>query len=624
MEPIKDTSQTTATPDAESSTQTGGIRTAQAPPLVLTASGGGDMQQATGGETAGTATPTPIVVPDTYRDPLANANLANSNIRLIIANWEADDTLHDDRKLAYILATTKFETGQTMQAIHEGFDAGYWRGDYADSGYWGRGFVQLTHETNYEGMEDNTGVDLTAYPEAALLPAIAAIVGVEGIMDGDFNGTGEPLNTYLPASENEQGETVLGDANWNNARRTVNGNDHDADVAALAQAIYTAIQTFRTGQADGTITEDLATYLYESTDLFDGSRDADALRLLAATGHLPFETPNMGAAPTEQQQRYTNDVGRTGYFSSISSLSSTTEVNALKAFQQEFNLNHNLQTPLPEDGRLDERTFHALLQAGQIQAGNNMIDYAFHGEVQAINPITQAWNQHLAGQKSLVELATFLVNLMPVPNESDVLSMFDQAGEEAIPLAFQLALAAPLHDDLAFFNRGILTRMQALLSGSSGNAQYTVMAARLQALTNYTPPLSQHITYLIASGDTLGAVATSHGTTLQAMLDYNAANGNAITNPNLVGIGQAILFPNPDFDATAPVAPNADQTNFPLPEAAPVDSTPTVTPTVPAGGGESVPSDQEKQSTEKRTEQATEPLSVRFVNWLKGIFGGKE
>jgi LysM repeat protein len=623
MEPINDTTRTSASPEQDSPATAGGLRTAQAPPLVIAASGGGTQQQtAAAGDTTIAAAPAPIQVPDNFRDPLTNANLAQRNIRLIISAWEADDTLRDDRKLAYILATTKHETGQTMQGIHEGFDANYWRGDYADSGYWGRGFVQLTHERNYENMEDNTGVDLTQYPEAALLPAISAIVGVEGIMDGDFHARGLPLNTYLPATQNAQGQTELGQADWYNARRTVNSTDRADDVAALAREIHTAIQAFRTGVTAGTITTDLGTYLYESTDIFDASRDADALRLLAATGHHNFEAPNMGSNPSEQRQRYARDVGRTGYFSAIRTLSSNTERAALTAFQAEFNRDHNLQTPLPENGRLDDRTFQALLRAGQIQAGNNMIDYAFHGEVQAINPITQAFTQYQAGQKTLAQLATFLVNLMPVPNANDVLGMFDQAGPAGTQLAYELALAAPRHDDLAFFNRTILSRMQSMLAASSGNAQHAVMATRLQALTDYRPPQSQHRTYNIARGDTLGAVASRNGMTLPAMLEYNAANGNTIANPNNVSIGQAILFPNPDFDAAAPVRQNADQTNFPLP-AAPAA---TVTPATPAGGGESAtpaPEQERSPSTEKREEQATTPLSERFKNWLKGIFGRK-
>jgi LysM repeat protein len=150
------------------------------------------------------------------------------------------------------------------------------------------------------------------------------------------------------------------------------------------------------------------------------------------------------------------------------------------------------------------------------------------------------------------------------------------------------------------------------------------MATRIQALTNFRPPASRHRTYNIATGDTLGAVASRNGQTLQQMLDYNAANGNTISNPNNVRVGQAILFPNANFDPAAPVLPNADQTNFPLPAAPAVQpSTPQTPaePTSPQGATPAEPVQQPTRDPSKRAEQATLPLNERFKNWLKSIFG---
>lgn len=496
-------------------------------------------------------------IPDSYRDPISNSNTALANLQLLVAEWEGRDGTGDDRKLAYILATAMHETGGTGHAVHEGLNDNYWPARYADSGYWGRGFVQLTWEDNYEGMEDETGVDLSEHKEAALLPALSAIVTVDGMLDGDFSRDGTPLNDFIPVNNDDQGTPQQEPADYFNARRTVNGTDRAADIAAEAEHFATAIAAYRAGIADGSITDrSLSEYLYHDTTLYTDTHEADANRITEALGYHNFGGPSFGADATAGQTEYRNDVMTTGYTvggyrSSIQRINSDSERDALIAFQREFNQNHNLETPLPENGTLDEATLRALTRAGNlIRSGENMIDYAFGGDVAAINPVTQIFEQYQAGQTNMTGLAQRIVHLVPVPNAADVTNMFGTLGGEAVNLAFNLAINAPTHDSLAYFNRPILDRMQALLNAST-NPQHNTMGRRIQCLFDYGPAEAQHVEYRVVSGDSMSRIAARNNMTLDALMQYNADNGNAIADAGRISVGDLILLPNPDFDADA-------------------------------------------------------------------------
>lgn len=155
---------------------------------------------------------------------------------------------------AYLLATAKHETAHTMQPVREtlaksddgavkalekAWKAGklpwvktpYWRKDREGKSWFGRGYVQLTHKTNYQKASARTGIDLVADPSAALSPMVAARILVQGSSEGWF--TGKSLSDYLP------GDYV-------NARRVVNGTDRAKDIAALAKTFETALEQMGT------------------------------------------------------------------------------------------------------------------------------------------------------------------------------------------------------------------------------------------------------------------------------------------------------------------------------------------------------------------------------------------
>ncbi len=164
--------------------------------------------------------------------------------------WEAkgDD---DDAKFAYLLATAFHETARTMQPVREtlaktdakakeiltkAFAAGklkWVKKDYWSSGYFGRGYVQLTHLANYQKAEDELGYPFVKEPSLALNDRLAALILVRGCLEGWF--TGKKLGDYIKP----------GQANFLEARRVVNGTDRAALIAGHAFHFEKALEAAR-------------------------------------------------------------------------------------------------------------------------------------------------------------------------------------------------------------------------------------------------------------------------------------------------------------------------------------------------------------------------------------------
>lgn len=147
------------------------------------------------------------------------------------------------RHLAYILATAFHETARTMQPVREtlastdakakelltkAWKAGklpWVKKDYWSSGWFGRGFVQLTHRENYERAGQKLGIDLVSDPSKAMIPEVSALILVRGMLEGWF--TGRKL-------------TDAGD--FLEARRVVNGTDRAGEIATYAYGFLTALE----------------------------------------------------------------------------------------------------------------------------------------------------------------------------------------------------------------------------------------------------------------------------------------------------------------------------------------------------------------------------------------------
>lgn len=153
------------------------------------------------------------------------------------------------RQRAYLLATAHHETAGTMLPVKEtvmphhrdrnpsdaevirrldrAFAKGllpqvrepYWR-----EGWFGRGYVQLTHRRNYELARAKLGVDFVSDPSLAMVPEHAARILVRGCIEGWF--TGRKLGDYTSYRE---------------MRRVVNGLDRAKDIAATAVLFEAAL-----------------------------------------------------------------------------------------------------------------------------------------------------------------------------------------------------------------------------------------------------------------------------------------------------------------------------------------------------------------------------------------------
>lgn len=134
----------------------------------------------------------------------------------------------DYRKLAYILATAWHES--KLRPIREirarrGTPLYEQQNRYWPSGYYGRGFVQLTWESNYRKMGDFLGVDLVGSPDKALQPEYAARIIVYGMMNGSF--TGKKLSQYIGLLKKD----------YYNARRVVNSTDRATQIKSFAEKL---------------------------------------------------------------------------------------------------------------------------------------------------------------------------------------------------------------------------------------------------------------------------------------------------------------------------------------------------------------------------------------------------
>lgn len=139
----------------------------------------------------------------------------------------------DWKKLIYILATAYHESrlllvvekratpGTPLYALQER----YW-----NSGYYGRGYVQLTHKENYKKMGDLLGINLVDNPDLALDKRYSSDIIVLGMMKGSFTGVG--LDRYISLTH----------ADYTNARKVVNGTDRADLIAGYALKIQNNLE----------------------------------------------------------------------------------------------------------------------------------------------------------------------------------------------------------------------------------------------------------------------------------------------------------------------------------------------------------------------------------------------
>lgn len=181
---------------------------------------------------------------------LSQEQVDGLNIILDTVN-SSEFNVKDKRIAAYILATSFWETGRTMQAVKEKTDKtgeAYFFRMYDIKGsrpqvakrlgnlypgdgvkFAGRGQVQLTGRTNYFNMGNYLKLDLINNPDLLLDTKISARVLVYGIIEGSFTGVG--INRYVTNLKTD----------YVNARRIINGVDKANEIADIATQFEKAI-----------------------------------------------------------------------------------------------------------------------------------------------------------------------------------------------------------------------------------------------------------------------------------------------------------------------------------------------------------------------------------------------
>ncbi|UYW25905.1 hypothetical protein OKC48_21940 [Methylorubrum extorquens] len=181
------------------------------------------------------------------RASLFGGRLKASQVAGMDAIFDAAPSLLGTTSLGYALATTFHETARTMQPIEE-----YGRGkgkSYGPTGFWGRGFVQLTWEENYAKATQRlrqlgylrANEDLVKTPKLAMRLDLAAAILFYGMVEGWF--TGKKLADYFGGGRYEP----VG------ARRIINGTDKDELIAGQCGLMVDALRAARHSVIPGAI-----------------------------------------------------------------------------------------------------------------------------------------------------------------------------------------------------------------------------------------------------------------------------------------------------------------------------------------------------------------------------------
>ncbi|MES1166308.1 MAG: glycoside hydrolase family 19 protein [Verrucomicrobiota bacterium] len=151
----------------------------------------------------------------------------------------ADQEIADVGWAAYMLATVKHECAETWLPIEEyGKGASHTYGNAvkvtdpatgatATNKYYGRGYVQLTWDSNYKTVGNAIGLgnDLWMNPNLALDASVAYAIMSHGMRNGSF--TGKKLATYINRTA----------CDYPMARKIINGLDQHTKIGGYAERL---------------------------------------------------------------------------------------------------------------------------------------------------------------------------------------------------------------------------------------------------------------------------------------------------------------------------------------------------------------------------------------------------
>lgn len=168
-----------------------------------------------------------------YRDSFGKLNQDQvKGIGFLLKKLDESECFELASEYAYILATVKHETAETYLPIREyGRGAGRMYGKPRANGniYYGRGFVQLTHDFNYAKLGEILNIPLYQEPDLALDPEIAWKILEHGMYHGFF--TGRKMSMYFSEDKTD----------FYHARQIINGMDRANLIKGYAEKFYNII-----------------------------------------------------------------------------------------------------------------------------------------------------------------------------------------------------------------------------------------------------------------------------------------------------------------------------------------------------------------------------------------------
>jgi len=239
---------------------------------------------------------------------------------------------YNPKNLAYMLATIQHETANSFKPVNEGYyndeKYGYQpgftgrsearkRGYSGGEDYFGRGYIQLTHDYNYADMSKKIGVDLVKNPELANDPKIAAKIAVQfakdrGVLDlaskGDFVGARRPVNPDNKGQMIAQTATKYLNMLSNNNLPVVKGVQAAGKPINKPQLSPTPIQQPKTTTSNGAVirsqtsqTAKVASAYDTPSPTYTPARDVQP---------LPTSTPRPTGVPIQDTVKPLNPVSK--------------------------------------------------------------------------------------------------------------------------------------------------------------------------------------------------------------------------------------------------------------------------------------------------------------------------
>lgn len=152
------------------------------------------------------------------------------NLVFVLSKIAEDEYWGDYRQVANFLAQVGHESAWTYYPVPEREDktrGKIWQiqSKYWGTGFYGRGYIQITHKSNYQKLSGYVGLDLVKNPNLALQPEVSYTIAAKGMQLGLF--TGKKLSDYINGNK----------CDYLNCRRIVNGTDRAKELEYYSKCI---------------------------------------------------------------------------------------------------------------------------------------------------------------------------------------------------------------------------------------------------------------------------------------------------------------------------------------------------------------------------------------------------